>query len=106
MVQVQSEVKTCPYTFKDIYCQEEFCGDCDECLNGNLHINSDFTHVEILDKNGDYVSENEFGSIVITRLFRGGTPIIRYTGLHDIAVLEYHYCDCGMNTPLLKNYQG
>jgi len=77
-----------------------------ECPHGNLHINSDFVHVEILDKNGETVGENEFGSIVITRLYEGGTPIVRYTGLNDIASLESGYCDCGMHTPLLKTLEG
>ena len=77
-----------------------------ECLKGNFHINNDFTHVEILDKNGEAVPEGEFGSIVITRLYPGGTPIIRYTGLNDIASLKSGYCDCGMHTPLLKTLEG
>ena len=77
-----------------------------ECLHGGFHINSDFVHVEILDKNGEAVEEGEFGSLVITRLYPGGTPIIRYTGLNDIASLTGDYCDCGMHTPLLKNLEG
>jgi len=77
-----------------------------ECLNRNFHINSDFTHVEIIDKEGRTVSEDKVGSIVITRLYRGGTPIIRYTGLNDLASLESNYCDCGMHTPLLKSLEG
>lgn len=77
-----------------------------ECLHGNFHINSDFVYVEILDKNGESLPESEAGSIVITRLCRGGTPIVRYTGLNDIASLDIHHCDCGMNTPLLKSLEG
>ena len=77
-----------------------------ECTQGNLHINSDFVHVEILDKEGNEVEENEFGSLVITRLFPGGTPIVRYTGLNDIASVNHEKCGCGMNTPLLKNLEG
>ncbi len=77
-----------------------------ECLKGNFHINSDFVFVEILDKNGEPVDEGEFGSIVITRLYPGGTPIIRYTGLNDIASYTCSYCDCGMHTPLLKELMG
>ncbi len=77
-----------------------------ECTRGNLHINSDFVHVEVLDKDGNEVGENEFGSIVITRLFPGGTPIVRYTGLNDIVSVSNERCDCGMNTPLLKNLEG
>ncbi len=77
-----------------------------ECPGRNFHINSDFTHVEILDREGEAVEEGEFGSVVITRLYRGGTPIIRYTGLNDIASLESGQCDCGMNTPLMKSLEG
>ncbi|KAA0000210.1 MAG: phenylacetate--CoA ligase family protein [Thermoplasmata archaeon] len=77
-----------------------------ECLEGGFHVNSDFVHVEILDKNGEDVGGNEFGSIVITRLYPGGTPIIRYTGLNDIASFESDYCNCGMHTPLLKSLEG
>ncbi len=77
-----------------------------ECTHGNLHINSDFVHVEVLDREGRDVSKDEFGSIVITRLFPGGTPIVRYTGLNDIVSMSSDKCDCGMHTPLLKNLEG
>ncbi len=77
-----------------------------ECLNGGFHINSDFVHVEILDENGEEVDEGEFGNVVITRLYPGGTPIIRYTGLNDLASLKGEYCNCGMNTPLFKTLEG
>jgi len=77
-----------------------------ECTRGNLHINSDFVHVEVLDKEGNEVGDDEFGSIVITRLFPGGTPIVRYTGLNDIVSVSNKKCDCGMHTPLLKNLEG
>lgn len=77
-----------------------------ECPDRNFHINSDFTHVEILDREGEAVEEGDFGSVVITRLYRGGTPIIRYTGLNDIASLENGGCGCGMHTPLMKSLEG
>lgn len=78
-----------------------------ECLHGNMHINSDFVHVELLDKNGEEVSIGELGSIVITRLFPGGTPIIRYNGLNDTGILKgFEECKCGMHTPILKSLEG
>jgi phenylacetate-CoA ligase len=76
-----------------------------ECLQKKLHINSDFIHVEVLDKNGEPV-EKKLGSVVTTRLYPGGTPIIRYIGLNDIAVVGDSYCDCGMHTPILKHLEG
>jgi len=77
-----------------------------ECLNGSLHINSDFVHLEVLDKKGQPVNKNKFGSVVITRLYPGGTPIIRYSGQDDIAILDENPCDCSMNTPIIKSLQG
>ena len=77
-----------------------------ECTHGNMHINNDFVYVEILDKNGLPVDEGEIGSMVITRLYPGGTPIIRYTGLNDLASFSSDQCDCGMHTPLLKSLEG
>ena len=77
-----------------------------ECLNKKLHINSDFVHVEVLDKNRKPVPKNKFGSVVVTRLYPGGTPIIRYTGHDDIAIIDEKHCDCGIHTPVLKSLQG
>lgn len=77
-----------------------------ECLNKEFHINSDFVHVEVQDKHGENVAPGEFGNLVITRLFRGGTPILRYTGLDDIGVQAEEKGICGMHTPLLKSLEG
>jgi phenylacetate-CoA ligase len=77
-----------------------------ECLGRSFHINADFTHVEILDTAGVSVADDTFGSVVVTRLYGGGTPIIRYTGLNDIASLSSDVCGCGLHTPLLKTLEG
>lgn len=90
----------------DLYATTEGGPMAFECLEKKLHINSDFVHVEILDKNEQPVHDSEIGNIVITRLYPGGTPIIRYAGLNDIAALESDRCDCGNNTPLLKSLEG
>jgi phenylacetate-coenzyme A ligase PaaK-like adenylate-forming protein len=52
------------------------------------------------------VNENELGRIVITRLYNGGTPIIRYTGLNDTASIVNNNCNCGLNLPIIKNLNG
>ncbi|HDS59298.1 MAG TPA: phenylacetate--CoA ligase family protein [Thermoplasmatales archaeon] len=77
-----------------------------ECLDREFHVNSDFVHVEVLDKQEQPLPPGEFGTLVITRLYRGGTPIIRYTGLHDLAALTQRQAICGMHTPLLHNLEG
>ncbi|MBC7080944.1 MAG: phenylacetate--CoA ligase family protein [Thermoplasmatales archaeon] len=73
-----------------------------ECLQKSFHINSDFSYVEILDKNFEEVNEGELGNVVITRLHASATPIIRYSGLNDIASLSSQKCNCGQKTPLLE----
>lgn len=90
----------------DLYATTEGGTVAFECRKGNMHVNSDFTYVEILDKNGERVDEGETGNIVITRLYPGGTPILRYTGLNDLASYSMEECDCGMHTPLLKKLEG
>ena len=77
-----------------------------ECLNGKFHINSDYVHLEILNKKGEPAGRNKFGSVVLTRLYPGGTPVIRYTGHSDIAILDQEKCECGLNTPILKSLEG
>lgn len=90
----------------DVYATTEGGTIAFECPQGKMHINSDFVNVEVLDKNGEDVAPGEFGSIVITRLYPGGTPIIRYTGLNDIVSLSTSSCSCGMHTPIMKNLEG
>ena len=90
----------------DLYATTEGGSIAFECLDQEFHINSDFVHIEILDRVGIAVPSGEFGSLVITRLYPGGTPIIRYTGLNDIAALARQEGSCGMHTPLLQQLEG
>lgn len=90
----------------DLYATTEGGSIAFECLNQEFHLNSDFVHVEILDKEGSPTPAGTFGSMVITRLYPGGTPIIRYTGLNDIAALAQQSGGCGMQTPLLQQLEG
>ena len=78
-----------------------------ECLNGHYHVQSDLVFIEAIDEKKNHVSSGKHGHLVVTRLYGGGTPIIRYTGMDDIvSLLDYEECDCGMNTQLLKNVEG
>jgi len=75
-----------------------------ECLKKNFHILYDLYEVEGIDRNGKLVGPGEKGSIVLTRLWGQGTPIIRYTGMKDwISFSEVEKCECGLHTPLLIN---
>ncbi len=77
-----------------------------QCPYGNYHVQSDLVHIDAVDSKGKSVSSGEHGHIVITRLYGGGTPIIRYTGMDDIITPLDGECECGMHSPLIKNVEG
>ena len=77
-----------------------------ECKEGNLHINSDFVYLEVIDKNGKPLPKGKTGKLAITRLFGRGTPLIRYTGMGDILTLEDNICNCGLQTDSIKKIHG
>jgi len=78
-----------------------------ECPKNTWHIHSDFYHLEAIDDDGNVVSPDKKGHVVITRLFTGGTPIIRYTGMEDWVKLSgYKRCSCGLYTPIIEKLEG
>lgn len=77
-----------------------------QCKQGSYHIHSDLVHLEIIDDNGASVSSGNPGRVVVTRLYGGGTPIIRYTGLDDIITSTDEICDCGITSGLISKIHG
>lgn len=75
------------------------------CKKGELHVCSDLVYLEYM-KNREPVPNGEPGSVVITKLYGGGTPIIRYTGLKDIVTPSYTKCDCGLPGETLGGIHG
>ena len=76
-----------------------------ECPAGGMHITAEDLIVELLDEAGEAVPVGQPGEVVITHLFSGDFPFIRYrTG--DIAVMDERACPCGRGLPLLKEIQG
>ncbi len=70
-----------------------------------LHIWGDHFFVEVLDQNGEQVSEGEKGELVITSLTKEALPVIRYrTG--DITRLLESECSCGRTTPRISRLLG
>ena len=73
-----------------------------ECPQHYWHIHDDFFHLEAQDMDGNLVGPGERGRLVITRLWGGGTPIIRYTGMEDwITLNNGDTCSCGLHGPIL-----
>ncbi|NLI62147.1 MAG: phenylacetate--CoA ligase [Methanosarcinaceae archaeon] len=70
-----------------------------------LHIWDDNFLVEVLDKNGEQVSEGEKGELVLTSLTKEGIPVLRYhTG--DITRLLEPECECERTTTRLSRMIG
>ncbi len=77
-----------------------------ECKKGCYHIHSDLVHLEFVDEDGNYVENGKPGHVVVTKLYGGGTPIVRYTGMNDFIIPLDTTCDCGIHTPLLGRVGG
>jgi phenylacetate-CoA ligase len=78
-----------------------------ECVeSGNYHINSDFVFLEFLDKNDEPVPYGKPGKIVVTKLYGGGTPIIRYTGIEDYVIPIKHEECCGITSDMISHIEG
>ncbi len=77
-----------------------------QCPNKNYHVHSDFVHIELLDEDNNPVAYNTPGHVVVTKLYGKGTPIIRYTGIDDIAIPIKKNCNCGIKTDMIKQIEG
>ncbi len=97
-------------TFKGMLLNMYICTECGiiatECqTHSGMHVMSSSVLLELL-KDGNPVHDGESGEVVITDLWNQATPIIRYTGLKDIARFSAEKCECNQKTPLLKVVEG
>jgi len=76
-----------------------------QCKYGNYHVMSDLVYLEFL-KDGKPVSSKESGRLILTKLYGGGTPIIRYDAVNDIVAPLYEKCECGMPGDLIDRIYG
>jgi phenylacetate-CoA ligase len=76
--------------------------DCE--LHDGLHANTELAVVEVVDSNGEQVSEGEQGRLVITGLQNWVMPLIRYD-IEDLAIAGLE-CACGRGLPTIKNVLG
>ncbi len=72
---------------------------------GKYHVMSDLLHVEFIENN-HIVSSKEPGHILVTKLFGGGTPIIRYNAINDVVSPLYEKHDCGLSGDLIEKIYG
>ena len=76
-----------------------------ECKKGNYHVMSDLLHLEFIDEN-THMPTDSIGSLVVTKLFGQGTPIIRYDAMNDIVEPSSKTCSCGFAGSLITKIYG
>lgn len=88
------------------YGSREFGSVMQECPeHHNLHVFSTNFFVEIVNEDGQWVSEGEQGKLIITNFDNKLMPLIRYdTG--DLATHTQKLCKCGRGFPLVQSING
>jgi phenylacetate-coenzyme A ligase PaaK-like adenylate-forming protein len=77
-----------------------------QCKAGDLyHVNHDAVIVEIVDDGGDHCPPGREGELVLTGLWNGLTPFIRYR-IGDSAAWATRPCRCGHRQPALTHIAG
>ena len=79
-----------------------------ECEKHNgLHVLSYKTIIEIVDNDNRILSPGETGNVVATDLTNMAFPMIRYSGVGDLASYTTDQCSCHLaSLPLLKRIEG
>ena len=78
-----------------------------QCANaGVYHIMSDLLHLEFIDEIGKPVPSKNGGHLLVTKLFGGGTPILRYNAINDIVAPLYEPHQCNVSGDLIFKIYG
>lgn len=83
----------------------EACALVSECEHGSLHVSEDVGILEIIDENGNEVSEGETGEVVCTGFLNYDQPLLRYR-IGDRMTKGKGSCACGRNMPIIKDIDG
>lgn len=73
------------------------------CEYGHYHLNHPNVYIEVVDAQGELVTDGKRGHCVISTA-REGTPLLRYFNHDLIAIKEGGNCLCGDKTPVLIHY--
>ena len=76
-----------------------------QCRYRSYHIFSDLIHLEII-KDRNISCRGNTGRVIITKLYGGGTPVIRYTGLDDVITISNGNCRCGISGEIIEKIHG
>jgi phenylacetate-CoA ligase len=87
----------------DMYGMAERVALATECAHGTLHVNADYSHVEIVDADGSPTDDHGF--IVGTTFHNNVMPLVRYR-LSDHARWRQVPCACGCAFPAIEPVTG
>jgi phenylacetate-CoA ligase len=87
----------------DMYGMAERVAFAAECEHGQLHINPDYSYVEIVDADGH--PTNDYGSVVGTTFHNHAMPLVRYR-LSDRTRWKHGRCACGRQFPMIEFVTG
>ncbi len=76
-----------------------------QCKRGAYHVDADRIIVEIVDEHGRPAPAGAWGQVVVTGLFTGSMPLIRYR-LRDVSALSTAACGCRLNFPVMEQTRG
>ncbi|MFC1748881.1 phenylacetate--CoA ligase family protein [Pseudomonadota bacterium] len=87
--------KTFDATVYEVYGATESGPIAYQCKKQSIyHVLSDFLHIEYADPQGNPVASKQPGKLIVTKLYSGGTPIIRYNAINDVVAPLYETHDC------------
>ena len=89
----------------DIYAATESGIIAFECTEGRYHVCSDMVFLECLKDDHD-VPSGQPGSLVVTKLYGRGTPLLRYQGIDDVVTMSKEGCHCGLAGDILQGIHG
>ncbi len=87
----------------DMYGMAERVAFATECEHGQMHINSDYSHVEIVDEQGR--PTDDVGFVVGTTYHNLAMPLVRYR-LSDRTRWKPGQCSCGRPFPMIEPVTG
>ena len=87
----------------DMYGMAERVAFATQCEHGSMHLNSDYSHVEFVDENGQ--PTEDYGFVVGTTYHNDAMPLVRYR-LSDRTRFKPGKCRCGRAFPVIEEVTG
>jgi phenylacetate-CoA ligase len=90
-------------SIRDMYGMAERVAFASECEYGQMHVNADYSYVEIVDDDGR--PTDGYGYVVGTTFHNHAMPLVRYR-LSDRTRWKPGQCACGRAFPMIENVSG